>query len=84
MLQLTQSAPVRGELEKFSVALRFSDPVSGDTLHDIEADLIACVDELQQAVAEGNHENTLALIRKASAVLTERNRLCKLDKCSAQ
>lgn len=82
MLQITQSDQLRKELETFAEALRFSDPVSGEALHDVETDLIACVDEIQQAMSEGDQENSLALVKKASVILTERNRLCKLHKRS--
>lgn len=83
MTQLAPSGAVRQAVEQFAEALRFSDPVSGETLRDIEADLTACVDELHRALADGDPENALALVRKATALLTERNRLCKLDKRSA-
>lgn len=82
MVQLAQDVYVQKALEKFSENLRFSDPVSSELLADIEADLAAFVDELHQAVTDGDRESTLALVRKAEAILLERNRLCKLDKLS--
>lgn len=82
MARLAQNVQVHKALEKFSEDLRFSDPVSSESLSDIEADLTACVDELHQAVTDGDHENTLALVQKAETILVERNRLCKLDKRS--
>ena len=60
--------------------LRYSDPVSSDALLEIEADLSATVDELQSAIIDGDITAIRQLCRKASAVLTERNRLCKLNK----
>lgn len=83
MVQLAQDAQVHKALEKFSEDLRFSDPVSGESLADIEADLISCVDELHRAVTDGDHGGTLSLIQKAEVILVERNRLCKLNKGSA-
>lgn len=80
MVQATQNSQVRKALEKFSEVLRFSDPVSSESLEAIDADLISCVEELHQAVTDGDHDNALALIQKAEAVLMERNRLCKLGK----
>lgn len=59
---------------------RYSDPVSGDALAEIERDLAAVVDELQSAYVDGDGEAVDKLCRKASAVLAERNRLCKLNK----
>jgi len=64
----------------FAEEVRYSDPVSSDDLAEIENDLSAAVDELQQAVVEGDAEAVITLTKKAMAVLTERNRLCKLYK----
>ena len=82
MARLAQDDQVRRALERLSEDLRFSDPVSSESLADIEADLAACVDELYQAVTDGGHENTLALVQRAETILAERNRLCRLDKHS--
>ena len=60
--------------------LRYSDPVSSDALVEIEADLTSTIDELQSAIIDGDITAISQLCRKASAVLTERNRLCKLNK----
>ncbi len=80
MIQLTQESQVRQALEKFSEDLRFSDPVSSESLEDIETDLTACVEELHQAVTDDDPDNILVLIQKAETILMERNRLCKLGK----
>lgn len=65
-----------GLAEKF----RYSDPVSSDALAGIEADLAAIVDELQNAVMEGDLDSAKALCAKADATLAERNTMCKLNK----
>ena len=70
------------ELKKFAEDIRYSDPVSSDALGDIEQELAAAVEELQAAVVDGDSESVAQLCRKASAVLSERNRLCKLGKTS--
>ena len=59
---------------------RYSDPVSSDALAAIEQDLTACVDELQNAVLEGDWDSAGLLIAKTETTLAERNRLCKLNK----
>ena len=59
---------------------RYSDPVSSDAIADAEADLAAVVDELQSAYVDGDREAVAKLCRRASALLAERNRLCKLNK----
>ena len=68
------------ELKSFAEDIRYSDPVSSDALGDIEQELAAAVEELQAAVVDGDSESVAQLCRKASAVLSERNRLCKLGK----
>ena len=67
-------------VQKLEEELRYSDPVSGPALAEIEADLGAAVDELQQAVVDGDTASIHQLCRKAMALLGERNRLCKLNK----
>lgn len=59
---------------------RYSDPVSSEAIAGAEADLAATVDELQAAFVDGDSEVIAQLCRKASALLAERNRLCKLNK----
>ena len=80
MIQLAHDEQTRKLLEKFAEELRFSDPVSSASLRDIEADLTACVDELHQALTDGDEASIPLLERKAISVLMERNRLCKLNK----
>ena len=80
MIQLAHDEQTRKLLEKFAEELRFSDPVSSASLRDIEADLTACVDELHQALTDGDEASMPLLERKAVSVLMERNRLCKLNK----
>ena len=76
-----QCAPeTAAEVAKLSEAFRFSDPVSRDVLEDIEAELAACVDTLQQAVVDGDNDAVLSLCKKCTTVLHERNQLCKLNK----
>lgn len=67
------------ELRQLSEDIRYSDPVSSDALAEIERDLAAAVDDLQAAVVDGDWQAARTLCRNASALLTERNRLCKLN-----
>lgn len=67
-------------VRKLAEELRYSDPVSNDSLADIERDLSAVVDELQAAVIDSDSAAIKQLCHKASAILTERNRMCKLNK----
>ena len=47
---------------------------------EAEADLAAAVDQLQAAYIDGDSEAVKQLCRRVSALLAERNRLCKLNK----
>lgn len=71
---------LKNELEKLAEDFRFSDPVSSEALADIEASLSACLDELQRSLTDGDLDSAAVLCRRAAATLTERNRLCKLNK----
>ena len=59
---------------------RYSDPVSSEALKPVENDLQVLVSELQNEVGSGNITQITSLCGKISTVLTERNRLCKLNK----
>ena len=72
----SENADVKALADEF----RYSDPVSNEAIADAEADLAAAVDELQSAYVDGDSEAMAKLCRKASALLAERNRLCKLNK----
>jgi hypothetical protein len=72
----TDDAAVKALAEEF----QYSDPVSNDAIADAEADLAAAVDQLQAAYVDGDNEAMAQLCRKATALLAERNRLCKLNK----
>ena len=72
----TDNAGIKALAEEF----RYSDPVSNDAIADAEADLAAAVDQLQAAFVDGDNEAMAQLCRKATALLAERNRICKLNK----
>jgi hypothetical protein len=67
-------------LQALADEFRYSDPVSSPAIADAEADLTAAVDDLQAAFVDGDQDSLEQLCRKASAILAERNRLCKLNK----
>ena len=81
----TMAAQCDGEKAKTAVAalaeqLRYSDPVSNDAIYDADMELSACIDNLQQAIVDGNEEDIITMCRKSMEALAERNRLCKLNK----
>lgn len=75
-----ESEAARKAVASFAEKFRYSDPVSSNAIADAEAELSACIDNLQQAIVDGNEADILTMCRKAGAALAERNRLCKLNK----
>ena len=60
--------------------MRYSDPVSNPAISDAEADLAAAISNLQAAYVDGDNQALEEICRKATVLLAERNRLCKLTK----
>lgn len=75
-----EDAEAKSALEKLAEEFRYSDPVSAPALTDLETDMAATMEELSAAVTDGDNAAVLALCKKISATLVERNRLCKLNK----
>ena len=67
-------------LKTLAEDFRYSDPVSNEAVAAAEADLTAAVYELQGAFVEGNPVVLEQMCRRTSALLAERNRLCKMYK----
>lgn len=68
------------EVRQFCENIRYSDPVSSEALAEIERDLSAAVDDLQAAIVDGDKGVISQLAQKADTLLSERNRVCKLNK----
>lgn len=68
------------EVKQFCENIRYSDPVSSEALAEIDLDLSAAVDNLQSAIIDGDNIAIRQLAQKADNILSERNRLCKLNK----
>lgn len=73
-------AELKRALESFAEHLRFADPVSSPALADIENELETLTGELQRAITDGDINGAKEICKRADAALTERNRLCKLNK----
>lgn len=75
-----EDTTAKAALEKLAEEFRYSDPVSAPALADLETDMAAIMEELSAAVTDRDNAAVLALCKKISATLAERNRLCKLNK----
>lgn len=67
-------------LQKLSDTFRYSDPVSSPATTETERDLVAYMEELQNAVVERDYANILTLCSRVETTLAERNRICKVSK----
>lgn len=68
------------ELKKLADTLNYCDPVSNDATIAAENELDSLLQEIQRAIVDGDNASIAPLCKKASNVLAERNRLCKLNK----
>ncbi len=75
-----EDAETKKALNAFAEALRFSDPVSSEATADIEENLTGLVEELGNAVLDKDYTGAQALCSKASTLLADRNRMCRLNK----
>ena len=69
-----------GELRKLSEQLQFSDPVSNKATIEAEQELEAMLNEIMQALLDGDNASATALCKKAGVAVSERDRICKLNK----
>lgn len=67
----------REECRKLAEAIRYSDPMSSETLFELEKDLAFTVSECDRAVAAKDYAAARALCAKAMLQLAERNKVCK-------
>ena len=75
-----EDAETKKALDSFSEALRFSDPVSNTATADIEENLTGLLEELGSAELDKDYPAAKTLCAKASTLLADRNRMCKLNK----
>lgn len=75
-----EDAETKKVLNALSEGLRFSDPVSNAATVDIEENLTGLLEELGSAVLDKDYASAKTLCAKASTLLADRNRMCKLNK----
>ena len=80
MMESNCEGEAKKAVSELSELARYSDPVSHEATAAIEAELMTNVDELQAALVDGENEAALDLCKKCTALLNERDSLCKLNK----
>lgn len=71
---------LKKRLRTFAENLKYSDPVSCEASGQTENELANIVKEMQTAVLEEDYDGASLLAEKAEVVLSERNRICKMNK----
>lgn len=77
LMEKCSNAELKTQLGEFSEAVRYSDPMSSDTLRDLEKEIASTVSDCDNAVTRGDVEQAEALCKKAKLLLVERNKKCK-------
>ncbi len=72
--------PLKEQLKRLSDDFRYSDPVSSDATLEQERELKILLDSMESALADDDTQGAGTLLKRAQNLLTERNRLCKLNK----
>lgn len=72
-----ESGEIKARLQTLAENLRYSDPVSTEATRAMELKLAACLDELEQTPSDAEAN---AFLQRTEALLSERNRLCRLSK----
>ena len=80
MIAICEDEDTYRALQVLEEELRYSDPVGSEALAEAEADLAAAIDELHAAIVDGELPVVIQLCTRSSALLSERNRLCKQNK----
>ena len=71
---------LKKDLQKLADEFKYSDPVSSDATIAMEAELGTQLQELKNALGNGDMETARSFCGKLLSGLSERNRICKLGK----
>lgn len=80
LIELTEDADLRKQLENMADEFRYSDPVSNDETTSYEAELGHLLNELKNALMNQNTEEAKQLCDKVLKTLKIRNQICKGSK----
>ena len=80
LLSQCNDEELKQTVKKIADELRFSDPVSSDATQELEDEMRSQMQDIQQAIAEGDAVSAKKLCGKMLEILTERNRICSVNK----
>ncbi|MBR3032239.1 MAG: TIGR04086 family membrane protein [Clostridiales bacterium] len=71
---------LKKDLQKLADEFKYSDPVSSDATKALEADMAVQLNDLKNALGNGDYDAARSYCGKLLSGLSERNRVCKLNK----
>lgn len=80
LLDRAKSENVKADCKKVYEAFRYSDPMSSNALATVENEISTKFSELSNAVASDNAEEVSEIAKELVALISERNKKCKLLK----
>jgi hypothetical protein len=80
LMTSAKSEAVKAECRKVYEAIRYSDPMSSDTLASIESQIVLKFAELTEAVETDNEETIFNISSELLTLISLRNKMCKAGK----
>lgn len=80
LVEKCSDAETKAACQKLSEDIRFSDPMSSEALFELEKDIALAVSNCGDAITAGDFETAKMYCGKASMLLIERNKKCKVLK----
>lgn len=75
LIPRVEEPALKKELERVTDMLRHSDPVSADSLAELEQKMTVCVKQIDAMIREGKYTEVAPLIKEMSFMIEERNQL---------
>ena len=80
LMESAKSEAVKAECRKVYEAIRYSDPMSHDTLSSVESQITVKLAELSEAVKTDDANKVTAIANEIVVLVADRNKKCKLLK----
>ena len=80
VVEKTSDLDIKNAFRKLAEQVRYSDPVSNEYLSEIEREILTYVTNANVYLETNDKENALGCCKRASLLLLERNKKCKVLK----
>lgn len=75
LIPRTEDSALKKEMEKATDMLRHSDPMSADSLTEIEEKMFVCANQIDSLIREKNYTEAAPLVKEICLLIEERNQL---------